>query len=980
MPLVRFDEGPKIGDDVLLEIQTTDADGNPCNPYKVSTVTVYYLERGVASGAENQDVVADDITVSFSTANPVKVYGNEGNPAWLDGDPESVLTQITEDADGNPVVGLFQVVWTPEFVREGDYFVCWTWEPIIAGASLSSFIRFYLKSNTTLTTTLPTQVTKTGKYERLMDRYLPDMYKNVLSNEDLTPDVVGRLNLAVAEAFTDLEDRANQILSLQDSNALTEALLPYLSNLFSWKLRTHDANLQRRQIKRAVPLYKMKGTLRGLTEALAVSGIILENLTQYWQVVSKSTYQEAFRVENDNDSSFTLAKIPLTVDPLNFELSILPADGTDYVSLTSDDVNFTVDDGAAFMDWVGSFELNKDDILKVLYKIAPVTDQSVEDYIRSLPLMDNRSEIVMRDENICYPKKNWNVRLIALDDSMFSVICPTRHPYHDPVIFGKVRTEFPYSENIYNMDEYNGSTRDSTNPCDIDKNFIDSCPCCLSSDISLDVELQELTNDRMTECLEIIREFVPFHARLYSVNFNGAVEEFMLPPVEEVTTYMTVNGNDNVIQGQMVVNRTIQPWTENLKREMLATANNLITDHNGFGQNIANILYYPEENFDSFTMGLQFPDNLLEILSGLNAGRYTVTNPNKHVIDIVEDLPNPFNATKFPFRLSNLVYTGSGDIYQDDKFTFSDATVNFAVYNMALKKNGPSCWKIVIPSGPYAGTYEIYDIQPDGSLVIVNWPTTSSVTGLSYSLYTDGSFQELTSIAGKVSVERRGRFESADDLINHYQIKVGYYLSISNVQYKITGFMDDSKLYVSGYTAGTQVGIGTVKIYKRLVDNKIGYINVRGIVLSTTTNYYDNLQVSDQFEDDQHIDNFTILIGTDYYQISSWSNTTNGDGRYEIVLVGTPLPSWGLTPVSGISFSIVQFLKTSPVEVTKTFPVLVTHSITKVDRRGESFGTSQVSGMPANLAAAYLNAVNNGQPFEVITQGENISYTIEYKE
>ncbi|MFX4963529.1 hypothetical protein ABTC07_19825, partial [Acinetobacter baumannii] len=73
------------------------------------------------------------------------------------------------------------------------------------------------------------------------------------------------------------------------------------------------------------------------------------------------------------------------------------------------------------MDWIGAFQLNKDDILKVVYKVAPVLDQSVEDYIRSLPLADNRSEAVMRDNNICYPKKNWNVRLIAEDEVMLPV-------------------------------------------------------------------------------------------------------------------------------------------------------------------------------------------------------------------------------------------------------------------------------------------------------------------------------------------------------------------------------------------------------------------------------------------------------------------------------------------------------------------------------------------------------------------------------
>ncbi|MFZ8474665.1 phage tail protein, partial [Staphylococcus aureus] len=92
-----------------------------------------------------------------------------------------------------------------------------------------------------------------------------------ISDGDVTPDVLNRFNNSVAASFTDLENKANQILGLQDANALHEALLPYLSNLFNWKLKTGDPNLWRRQIKQAVPLYKQKGTYKALKEAMAES-------------------------------------------------------------------------------------------------------------------------------------------------------------------------------------------------------------------------------------------------------------------------------------------------------------------------------------------------------------------------------------------------------------------------------------------------------------------------------------------------------------------------------------------------------------------------------------------------------------------------------------------------------------------------------------------------------------------------------------
>lgn len=987
MGLVRYDNNPTSSDTVLLELVTKNYNGIQADPYKVNSVTVYYLERGVASSAVYQEFASGDGTdVVFANAVPVKVYGNEGNPAWLSSDTaDAQITHVTTDAAGDAQVGVFTAEWNPEFNREGDYFVCWTWTPTIGGSTTSEYNRFFLQCSPRSSTFLPQNLTPTDKYDTLMERYLPATFKEYISDADVTPDVLRRLNSAVGQAFADTENKANQILGLQDANTVHDSLLPYLANFFNWKLKSDDPNLWRRQIKQAVPLYKQKGTYKGLREALAESGITLTKVTRFWQVVSKSTWQEAFRVEEDNQDSFTLAKIPMAYDAANFELKFMPANSNSYTTLSYTDVSFTVDDGVAYMDWIGDFELAKDDIIKVLYKVKPVADQSVEDYIRSLPLADNRSEAVMRDNNICYPKKNWNVRLIADDDVMLPVICPTRHPYHVPVVFGKVRTEFPYSENIYNMDEYNGSTRDSLDPCDIDRDFLDECPCCMSSKISVDVEVANLSNDRMVECQEVLREFLPFHAVVHSINFDGSVEEFILPPVEEVQTYMVTDYVDNVINGQMAINRTIQPWTDNLKREMLATANNLATATTGKGFNLAYSLYYTAEAFDHYTMGLDMTDNLLEILSGLNAGSYQVGNPDGHYIDFDYPslVPSPFDKTQFPFRLSNKLYEGGGNIYQDDKFLLSDPNLNFTRFNVLVAKDSGTPWQVEVAAGPQAGTYDIYDLLPDGTVQLLGWPTTTTVNNVAYSLLDENGDEQDAGTTGKVVVHRRGRYESTDNLVQEYLIEPGFYVSYLGTQYKIAGFKDDSKCYIDGYTGGNVVGASSVKIYKRVIDNGVGYVRPRGLMLSTVANYYDALQVSDQLEDDQHMENFLVLVGTDYYQIASWSDTANGEGRYEIVLNGTPLHEWGTSGTTGLTFSVIQFLKTTPVSTTKTFPTVVTTTLDRMDRRGNDVifsSTETDGGMSAAMAAAMLNALNSGSPFDLVSHGENISIQIEYKE
>jgi hypothetical protein len=431
----------------------------------------------------------------------------------------------------------------------------------------------------------------------------------------------------------------------------------------------------------------------------------------------------------------------------------------------------------------------------------------------------------------------------------------------------------------------------------------------------------------------------------------------------------------------MAFNRTIHPWTENFKRNALAMADNLLTDSGGFGFNIAATFYYPADTFDTAIFGLDVDNNLLEILSGTNAGDYSVENPNKHIVDFVDpsSLTDMFDSSAVPFRLSNVIYTGSGDIYQDDKFLFSDPNNNLSLYNLEFSKDSATPAKIVVNSGLYAGSYTIYDITPSGSFVILGWGTTTTVSSLSYSIkdFSDNTY--LTSTTGKVEVERRGRFVTTDDLVDEFLIEVGYYLSYSGSQYKIIGFKDNDECYIEGYTGGTVVGIGSLDILKRLVNNGVGYVGIRGLRLETTTNYYDTLGVSDELEDDQHMENFMILIDTDYYQIGSWSNVANGDGRYEIVLRGSPLLQWGTSGTSSVEFSIIQFLKTRPVEVITTFPELVTTTLDQVDRRGLEVivtTTETEDELPLAFRADLLNAANHRQPMELMNQTENISIEI----
>ena len=209
MALKKITEDPRITDTILFEIETPDVDG--CftdNPYKVDSVIVYYVERNYLGDnhgeyerlltdpklqlelEEAEKVACDDPSADnlfkvqelkgqiessskrdkfyFKDRMPIKVVGSEGFPAWLSTDTEnSPLVNVEEDEDGNPQFGHFIYEWNPQGgIREGDYFVCWTWTPLPAGDSLSAHLPFTIFGDPSAVTTLPTHITPeivTGK-------------------------------------------------------------------------------------------------------------------------------------------------------------------------------------------------------------------------------------------------------------------------------------------------------------------------------------------------------------------------------------------------------------------------------------------------------------------------------------------------------------------------------------------------------------------------------------------------------------------------------------------------------------------------------------------------------------------------------------------------------------------------------------------------------------------------------------------------
>jgi hypothetical protein len=1070
MALKTIDQSPTLGDIILFEIKTPGTDGCfTANPYKVDRVQIYFIERNFTSGnlRDHEHTTYDEIklrqaelaekeacdsptaeniaaaetardeanksgitsTFYYNEAIPVDNFGTDDFPAWLSTDTENaILTNVPEDEEGDPLYGHFTLEWNPIRQLEGQYVICWTWTPEPAGDSLNAFIQFDLFGDTKIRTVTPTHRTIPGKYETLLDRYTPQMFKEILGEGDLTPSVLGRFNQAIAKGFTVVEDLGNQMIDLLDANATSETYLQLLANLFNLQLRSDDSQLWRRQIKNAIPLYKKKGTLPGLSEALAQADITLNKLTLYWQIISAYTWVEGFPVVSNTQTTFILEKNPiLPIDPANFELFLRPEGDDDFVELTPDYVIFTTLDGVTTMTWVGDslsidpITLKRGDYLKVTYQVNPIPNamqQSIEDYIRTLPLADDRD-----DRDTTYPLKNWNVRLIAEDDVLFDVVIPTRQPYKNAVVFGTIRTEFPFSEQIYNMDEWNGSLRDSTEPCDIDKDFLDCCTACLGSKFSVDLEIEDLSDDRLVESLKIIDEYKPFHAVLHTMNFSGLVEDFINTNSEEVEALVTTVVDENVFCGtaQEIFSRTMEHGLaeEAILRDAIADLEAVDTD-TGTVSSKEIVLASTQTNFQQIGLDnsvyLNDPgsyvsgsnNNLLEILAPATGreGSYTVSGDvTQNTVRIDQGSPDtisetPFNMGEFTFRLSNIVYTnGVNTVTPDDLHYLADEEVDYVELNVKSTwdvANDPDytggAWSVKIG----ATTYTVENVLPDGSLELSGG---TAGVGISYTLLDDLAAIVETSTAGVLVVEDRAIVAITDAAVSDIRILVdiGDYVLFGGTQYQVIGFVEgaDKELYIEYSGAG---GAGSITVYRRLLDNLIGHVDYRGFKMVTPLDYevdlfiqnganapgypwedggfleqgsgtdYPSDDITIPLSEGQFKEDFLIYIGTDWFIIADIDGT-------DIVLLG-PKKDWPTTGVAA-DFTIYKSIKKAFSVREQRDPPGPGHDFDFVDRRGKDIYTiEEETGTPMALTASMLN--NKDNVVDTINQQESVSFEIEW--
>lgn len=458
-------------------------------------------------------------SVHFKDLLSVHQNGSSKSPLWVD---ESSLE--VKKLKSN----IFEYEWNTAGMSAGDYIVIWTWQE--NGKDKSNHRYFDLNVGSKYPKIFDRDLDTQAKYRVLIERFLPRMFKYLIHDKDVTPQIINKILEPIGINFAKIEDYLLDLMEVYDVKTSNEYVLQLIANMFGLKLRSDDDYLWRRQIKNAISLYKKKGTEQGLIEALEQAAIKVNKITRLWQVMSECYWCECFKVKSDYEKTFVLTKNPL--NNKDVEVEIRSGKNGEYIKVPEGVVDFTesLEEGKTIMYWTqGDIELFEGDFIRARYPYKDVDNKSLEDYIYELPLADERDEA---DQD--YPIKNYNIHLIEEDDPLFDTIIKERHPFAEDVVFGKIRTIFGYSENVYNMDTYNGSLRDSTHPCHIDKDFLDTCNYGQSSKFNIELDVASLCDMRIQEAREIIEDFKPFHSMVGTMTINGLLKDYIISPVENI--------------------------------------------------------------------------------------------------------------------------------------------------------------------------------------------------------------------------------------------------------------------------------------------------------------------------------------------------------------------------------------------------------------------------------------------------------------
>jgi hypothetical protein len=962
--------------------------------------------------------------IVYQTTAAYESFGSAINPVWTSTAADPIITQIP-DPEGIINYGLFEFIWDSTGTFAGDYFICWRWIPsgLLPNSIYADSIYFTLLQPpvSVLTANKPISNvhfldTKDGipytDFVELLNYYLPEMYKNKVNSGDQTPEVLSLFNRSVGQTFSFIRDFIQNIYTLQSPPTCPDQFLPSMARLGNLTLHSTDPTLWRKQIGEMVPNFKKKGTLNGLRQALLNANIDLLSFSPLWQVVSSYTYTESLYYVGSNEFVLSRPSLPLSNNG-NFEVWLRKAGTLQFIQKSLDDIDIVTVGGISVLTWRGSqLSGSQDpaipgttDTLKVTYQVREINnqqEQDIENVIRSLPLMDTRN-----DELYEYPPKNWNTKLIQQNDPDFSLVVPILNPFYNPVVFGSVRSIFPYSENVYNSDEYNGSLRQSTNPADIDKDFMDLCSGSISSCFNLDVSIGNLSTARFAEAIAIINEYKPLHSILHTLNYESSIVDYQSPAEESIDIIIGMVVDEYVIAGnaQEFFNRfmigqdgpnqcrigdsifQLNSYLRNQLGNLVLQGGGAITV-NAFAEKV--VLYCGQVDFNTLGISSDPLKTLLEIFSP-SYSSYTVENAEANQIEIIGYPTTRPVELQSVFILSNLLKGLSNfDIEQINNFYLYDIELTLDTFYLTTildveAGRALAPWKIRINST--GQIYNIYDTTPEGKIQLENNGTL--IVGMvnsyyDYTLFNQSNEAIINSINGYLTVSQYGLVTVNDvGFTTAYGFSIGNYLKINPEvdQYLIISLVEgfENQVIIENYVDGDAAGL-TGAFYQRVIDRTVGVIKNSGSMVQKPSSPYLPVVFTDPasptaLQDNQFINNYLIYVNSEYRKIIG--EKVIGITDY-LILSGDPDPSWVPYTVSpsGVSTLIECYQLQYIPKVVNPSP----YQIQMGDRAGMDSFYYATTPVPVSFTSFAktddLIFVNGNKIIDIVNQTESIDMNI----
>ena len=78
MAIKRIDESPSISDQIIFDILTTDTNGCPADPYKITNITISFLARDFSSNSSEQSFtlnLSDTINCCPAGCGSIQIRG-----------------------------------------------------------------------------------------------------------------------------------------------------------------------------------------------------------------------------------------------------------------------------------------------------------------------------------------------------------------------------------------------------------------------------------------------------------------------------------------------------------------------------------------------------------------------------------------------------------------------------------------------------------------------------------------------------------------------------------------------------------------------------------------------------------------------------------------------------------------------------------------------------------------------------------------